>query len=472
VPTAIAPLRSLFLKALLIAVILLFFSAPAAPGGGFSGESTSVWHLQDQGDETPVAGESPHGGYDSIGNKCKVCHAVHLATGTFMLMRAATASDACAYCHVGDQRHSNLSAYTNPNNSHGIYPSNGHTIGSGPSIPDSSIRQWLEPLRLTAAADDDPETSYEWDLKVRRYGTERMKLFVYTGVSSGGDESYESGSVRRGPTLLTCLSCHQPHNAIDQVWKPAFSDGSAANGYKLLRSSPSGSLMSTDPAENPNEITGWIDGITRIRIRVPETVYGAANTGHAMGDESGSGDGQTLDPDAAFTTWTQWGAPDEDISGGPSQALSVWCADCHNLNIAGNGPAVADPAIGAAFRAGTGWDEAPVSRTRYHADRTHTAGTRLISCMSCHRVNCLGGRPDGQNDPGGQWDPGNPDKSAADCDVCHYGDRYNDDREVNDFPHSGADTSAKLLFDWYDAADGEALDQVCLYCHDQVGQSM
>jgi hypothetical protein len=467
VPSASASLKSVFIKALLLAVTLLFWSGPAAQSGGYS---EVVWSYQDDGGP-PLVSESPHGGYDSTGNKCKVCHAVHLATGTFKLMRADSASDACSYCHSGDQRHAALGAYTNPSNSHGIYTSNGHTIGSGRSIPDSSIRQWLEPLRLTAAADDDPEKTYEWNLKVRRYSTDRMKLFVYAGVSGGHDDEYSSGDIRWGPTLLTCISCHQPHNAIDQVWKPAFSDGSGVNGYKLLRSSPSGSLMSTNPADDPNNITGWIDGITRIRIKVPEIGYGPANTGHGMGDQDGSEDGQTLAADAAFTTWTQWGAPDEDISSGPARALSVWCADCHNLNIAGNGPAIADPDSGAAYRGGTGWDEAPVGRSRYHTDRTHTAGTQSVSCMSCHRVNGLGGRPDGQNDPGGQWDPGNVDKSDVDCDVCHYESQYNQDRDESDFPHSGADSSAKLLFDWYDG-EARALDQVCRYCHDQVGETM
>lgn len=54
-----------------------------------------------------VTATIPHGGYTTTGNKCKSCHAVHLAetTGTqttiYRLLRpgAATASTACQYCH-------------------------------------------------------------------------------------------------------------------------------------------------------------------------------------------------------------------------------------------------------------------------------------------------------------------------------------------------------------------------------------
>ena len=48
---------------------------------------------------------NPHGGYSSTSNKCKTCHAVHLAEGPFRLLRGATgAADECDYCH-GDGGH-------------------------------------------------------------------------------------------------------------------------------------------------------------------------------------------------------------------------------------------------------------------------------------------------------------------------------------------------------------------------------
>jgi len=46
--------------------------------------------------ETP---QGPHGGYTTTSNKCKECHAVHLATGSYMLTRANTRSETCDFCH-------------------------------------------------------------------------------------------------------------------------------------------------------------------------------------------------------------------------------------------------------------------------------------------------------------------------------------------------------------------------------------
>lgn len=43
--------------------------------------------------------QGPHGGYTTSTNKCKECHAVHLATGMYRLTRADSASQACDFCH-------------------------------------------------------------------------------------------------------------------------------------------------------------------------------------------------------------------------------------------------------------------------------------------------------------------------------------------------------------------------------------
>ncbi|MCL6471558.1 MAG: hypothetical protein K6T91_01960 [Firmicutes bacterium] len=43
--------------------------------------------------------QGPHGGYTTTTNKCKECHAVHLATGSYVLTRSNTASEACDFCH-------------------------------------------------------------------------------------------------------------------------------------------------------------------------------------------------------------------------------------------------------------------------------------------------------------------------------------------------------------------------------------
>ncbi|MDI6817301.1 MAG: hypothetical protein QME41_08960, partial [Actinomycetota bacterium] len=43
--------------------------------------------------------KGPHGGYADTTNKCKECHAVHLATGSYKLTRASSRGETCEFCH-------------------------------------------------------------------------------------------------------------------------------------------------------------------------------------------------------------------------------------------------------------------------------------------------------------------------------------------------------------------------------------
>lgn len=47
----------------------------------------------------PTPGVSPHGSFATTTNKCKQCHAVHLAVGGYRLLRNNSAATACEYCH-------------------------------------------------------------------------------------------------------------------------------------------------------------------------------------------------------------------------------------------------------------------------------------------------------------------------------------------------------------------------------------
>ncbi len=83
----------------------------------------------------------PHRGYSSTGHKCKACHAVHLASGTYKLTRANSASDACNFCHAfGGPHGSSASPYDQAPGRDPEATINGHTIGeSFDSIPDGPI---------------------------------------------------------------------------------------------------------------------------------------------------------------------------------------------------------------------------------------------------------------------------------------------------------------------------------------------
>ncbi|MDP2400369.1 MAG: hypothetical protein Q8M66_00170, partial [Actinomycetota bacterium] len=232
--------------------------------------------FQDQGGIGTYT-ENPHAGYSTSSNKCKTCHAVHRATGAFALMRVDNADDACNYCHIGSHRHAASEAYFGGSN--GIYSSNGHTIGSGSEIPDSSVWQWTENITLTNQAGDTAQ------VPVRRYLTEKNKLMRY--IIHGGR------TIRVGPNQLRCASCHQVHSASSQVWQPSWSgygpSGGAVNpgdkmtlGYKLLRNSPSGGIAINPADINPNGTLTATPG-PRAASRLNHTYYDPGNAGQIDG---------------------------------------------------------------------------------------------------------------------------------------------------------------------------------------------
>lgn len=326
--------------------------------------------------------------YDTTGNNCSTCHAVHRANGAFFLTRVDSPDDACSYCHIGDHRHSETVVYFNGDGT--IYPRNGHTIGSGKAIPDSSVYQWMDDTTLNPHGDPLSGDNTTETIGVRRYSEDKNKVFKWS-IDYNGDY------VRTGPTFLTCMSCHQPHNAQNLVWRP---NATTPNGYKLLRSNPSGSVASRAVMENYQDLTTPVD----IALKAVENTLSAGNTGWAL------------------TGYTEWrGAGDNAEIAVTPGTLSVWCANCHNLQLGASG-AVAD-----------NW------RSKTHADRTHP-----VPMVDPEPIDC------------------------ADCHMAAF--------EEGDFPHSGDASSTKLLGESYDVTTGTVdawepnqnkhTDMICLRCHE------
>ena len=330
--------------------------------------------------------------YDTTGNDCKTCHAVHRASGAFYLMRVDSPNDACAYCHIGDHRHAVSQAYSNGDGT--IYPRNGHTIGAGKYIPDSTTYQWLADEQLNPTGDNLSGDNTTETISVRRYEANKNKIFKWS-------IDYEGNFVRSGPTYLTCMSCHQPHNAENLIWKP---NASYTRGYMLLRANPSGSIK--DPDDSGSDyMEGYLPykGAVDAALKAPEGTLSSSNTGWEK---------------TGYTTWKGEGA-NASIAIDESR-LSVWCANCHNLNI------------------GSVESVAPNWRSKSHSDRTHPvplASPDEIDCADCHQASA----------------------------------------EEGDFPHSGNPVSTKLLGESYrvdtgtvnqwDPVANEHLNFVCLRCH-------
>ncbi len=163
----------------------------------------------------------------------------------------------------------------------------------------------------------------------------------------------------------------------------------------------------------------------------------AQQIGPVAGDESGS---------------------DRDANAVNTAALSVWCADCHNLNIGGSYE-LADVELG--FKA--------------HTERTHPAPyvgafSGPGQCYSCHRADLP------------------PVASGDACSQCHYGtgnyavNRFDSgavEYVDSDFPHSGEADGYKMLGSYSVDVAGlnptvidetvtvgpDNLDAVCQRCH-------
>ncbi|MHB0977723.1 MAG: hypothetical protein ACYC1U_11160 [Candidatus Aquicultorales bacterium] len=483
--------------------------------------------------------KGPHDGYDTGSNKCKTCHAVHRANGSYRLMRVDSPDDACSYCHIGDHKHSLRGAYYRSDT---VYPSNGHTMGAGTTIPDSSVKQWLTAKTMDAV--DSNGTTITFTYNVREYNSNRNKMFYWSAYRS----SYHDTVMRRiGPSFLSCLSCHQPHNADELIWKP----GTLTDGYKLLRAAPSGSAKSTarmvagaansayvfvrvdNAAGDTTATLGPRSGSTTVYqgdvfkighdegetftvnetkviysagtvvsvsalpvalvtgeevglgmasvIKVPEgTIVKATNATRTNGTGNGisaAGDGSELTQNSAVT-WTAWkgsnfSAYDTTTEPGHNNArLSVWCADCHNLNIGH-------------YETTSGSTATSFRTSDMHSDRTHTSSGARIECWNCHSNNMPVTDNDYIDYTGSAGTPEEGFATELGCNQCHYyhnGPAYYEEvRQTvpkSDFPHSGSATGMKLLTEdtantaaGVEAADGD-LDKFCRRCHDLIGDKM
>jgi hypothetical protein len=481
--------------------------------GGYAAFDDGTNYSKDVGDGTPGQTDAtgPHGGYNTTTNKCKVCHAVHRAEGAYYLLRADSQDDACSYCHVGSAHSSRVVYDLNPD---GMYTTNGHTIGAQSYVPDSSIRQTAQNLTLSSTdADGNPISQ---TIKVRSYDTEKVQMYRFFRQHGQSAVSYNragtpdtwgaplvtgtarSGYQKIGPLALRCMSCHQPHNATNEVWRPrTFTAFTSANystavdgpnsttGYKLLRRSPAGQTYGAPSFTAAGETTEY---------------YGGNQVIKALEDTAKAGVNYSQNNSAEFTYVENgvtraaplWIAQDIHDSGSETgvyrypakvneMALSYWCADCHNLNVGGT-QELTNVELG--FKA--------------HNERTHPAPyygayTGPGQCYSCHR-NDLPPQMGltAAADPRGLGSPAAINAGRESCTQCHFGtgDYYQVRKNAatmqnSDFPHSGRPTDIKLLGS-YNISNGNttggwtpvyntatitdtSLDQVCLRCHPGIG---
>lgn len=140
--------------------------------------------------------QGPHGGYTTTTNKCQDCHAVHLASGAFMLMRSDTRENACDFCHAGGGGSALNVQMDNAYDADGLVAGNtagqgtGHTIGyAGLSPLDIKPAYW-DTAGLVCFDCHTPHGA----------STRVLTTFADPGRRSGG--SYVS-EIHTGSTLVT-----------------------------------------------------------------------------------------------------------------------------------------------------------------------------------------------------------------------------------------------------------------------------
>lgn len=340
---------------------------PSVIDSSTAGAGSSMWSYRDLADTALKASggyarfedigqaryvTNPHGGYDSTTSRCKTCHAVHRAQGAYALVRTDSSTDVCEYCHIGGSAHSALQVYTA--NPAGPQTDVGHPMGGSAVIPASSTF-YSSISTAQVQARDEAGVVVTATVVVRSVDTTRNRLFrlvpKHTYAEPGGGAA---GFERVGPTLLTCASCHQVHGAPSALWRPvAFPAGSATltGGYKLLKSSPSGSIQGATDQPYDNGVPGFTVSYTRDGMRGLARYSDFVRTGLVDATATVRAPETTLSAGMyglPRTTWdsTAWAIPKVWASAPPTVtasaidprtvnqfALSAWCADCHNLTI-------------------------------------------------------------------------------------------------------------------------------------------
>jgi hypothetical protein len=199
------------------------------------------------------AADNPHGGYADTTNKCKTCHAVHLAEGWpsptpgFRLLRANNAANECDYCHgIGGHTYKIVNGTT----------TQGHTMGwDGGRVPDdcdstpqleftssypfrcsachsphdnNTVKLAGKPTTRLLKADPDPyEAKYwrgsgdesEWcsDCHSANFGLHTDSTKTFGGNTRYGHDCSSRQAHAGDPGKYPCAECHGPSPGVPKM---------------------------------------------------------------------------------------------------------------------------------------------------------------------------------------------------------------------------------------------------------------
>ncbi|MEM2174810.1 MAG: cytochrome c3 family protein [Candidatus Micrarchaeia archaeon] len=189
-----------------------------------------------------VALANPHSNYATTTNKCKVCHTVHDAPGTYKLLSASSAETACDYCHAPGGQGSSLYVYTVSN------PSSEHTLGSALSGTPISTKNLSGMLYcFTCHSVHGANAMAQYILKVDPAGdggtASNANMFCADchdkATASNSHIMTTASNQKAFMDSTNCSSCHA---------EPGGSNGDyphTAGSYKFLGEGRSGTVVST-----------------------------------------------------------------------------------------------------------------------------------------------------------------------------------------------------------------------------------
>ncbi|MCL4499949.1 MAG: hypothetical protein M1335_06900 [Chloroflexi bacterium] len=221
----------------------------------------------------PTPGSSPHGGYSSTTNECKVCHAVHQATGSFRLLRDNSATTECDFCH-------GVSGVANSKPVH--LDQNGHGLQLGQT-------------GIIYAPDDIADTT-----------------------------TASAARFQIDASLWGCASCHSVHNAstIQLV------DVGGGTSTKLLKKLPNpnktvaANYTSYDPSSATQKLANWCSACHNANIGLHTTAKSFNSTTNVYGHDASADGGANAG--AVYGTPSSWSVNAADaVNNGPS------CKQCH-----------------------------------------------------------------------------------------------------------------------------------------------
>lgn len=173
-----------------------------------------------------MPGESPHGGYATTTNKCKTCHAVHLATGSYNLLRTDDPSTQCNVCH-GLSGLANTKPIVLDQNGHGLPPGTTGVIYAPDDLADTSTPSAAR-FRVNAS---------EWGCESCHSvhgantiqlvdvggGTNTKLLKKFPNPNKTADENYTDYKPVSSPTTQRlsnwCSACHNANIGLHTVAK-------------------------------------------------------------------------------------------------------------------------------------------------------------------------------------------------------------------------------------------------------------